>query len=179
MYILASQSPRRKELLSKVISDFVIIPADINEDIEVDDPFELPTKLSCLKAVEIFKDYPNDTIIAADTIVILNNKILGKPKTRDEAFNMLKELSSNEHYVATGYTIISKDKCITKLVTTKVYFNHLDDDLINEYIDSGSPFDTAGGYGIQDLEFKLVEKIEGSYTNVIGLPIEDLINDLI
>ncbi|MGM9858258.1 MAG: Maf family protein [Bacilli bacterium] len=179
MYILASQSPRRKELLSKIIKDFVIIPANINEDIKVNTPEELPLILSKLKAEEIFKAHQDDIIIAADTVVILDNKILGKPKNEKEAYKMLSSLSNRKHDVITGYTILSKEKFISRTIKTEVYFNKLDDQTIIDYIKTGSPFDKAGGYGIQDSEFKLVKQIKGSLSNVIGLPLESLANDLL
>ena len=174
MYILASKSPRRQELLKLLISDFSIEVSNVNESLIKDEPYKLSATLSKAKAKEIFNRHPNDIIIAADTIVIHKNKILGKPKDNNEAFAMLKELSGDSHDVVTGFTILSKDKCITKSVTTKVYFNELSDELINKYIQTGSPLDKAGAYGIQDKEFPLINKIEGSYYNVMGLPVEEL-----
>ena len=179
MYILASQSPRRKELLSQIISEFEIIPSNINENIKVNTPEELPLMLSKLKAEEIFKTHQDDTIIAADTIVVLDKKILGKPKNGKEAYKMLTSLSKKKHEVITRYTILSKEKCISRAIKTEVYFNKLNEQTIKEYIKTGSPFDKAGGYGIQDKEFNLVKKIKGSLSNVIGLPLESLANDLL
>ena len=143
MYILASQSPRRKELLSQIISEFKIIPSNINENIKVNTPEELPLMLSKLKAEEIFKTHQDDTIIAADTIVVLDNKILGKPKNEKEAYKMLTSLSNKKHEVITGYTILSKEKCISRAIKTEVYFNKLNEQTIKEYIKTGSPFDKA------------------------------------
>ncbi|MCH5172432.1 MAG: septum formation protein Maf [Erysipelotrichales bacterium] len=174
MYILASKSPRRQELLKMLISDFAIEVSNIDESLINDEPYNLSATLSKVKAEEIFKKHPSDIIIAADTIVIHKNKVLGKPKNNLDAFTMLKELSDDVHDVITGFTILSKDKCITKSVITKVYFNDLSDDLINKYIQTGSPLDKAGAYGIQDKEFPLIKKIEGSYYNVMGLPVEEL-----
>ena len=174
MYILASKSPRRQELLKLLIKDFVIEVPNINEGLIEDKPYNLSATLSKIKAEEIFKRHPKDIVIAADTVVIHKNKVLGKPKNNLEAFNMLKELSGDVHDVITGFTILSKEKCTTKSVMTKVYFNNLSDELINKYIQTGSPLDKAGAYGIQDKEFELIRKIEGSYYNVMGLPIEEM-----
>ena len=174
MYILASKSPRRQELLKLLISDFLIEVSNVDESLIKDDPYKLSATLSKIKAQEIFKRHPDDVVIAADTVVIHNNKVLGKPKNNIEAFKMLKELSDDTHDVITGFTILSKNKCITKSVLTKVYFNDLSDDLINSYIQTGSPLDKAGAYGIQDKEFTLIKKIKGSYYNVMGLPIEEM-----
>lgn len=179
MYILASQSPRRVELLKNIVSDFKVIPANIDENIKYNDASDLPLKLSFMKAVEVFKDHKDDTIIAADTIVIIDNKVLGKPRNKKEASQMLHMLSGKEHKVITGYTIISKSRYVSKKIATKVYFNELSDELINEYIETGSPLDKAGAYGIQDKEFPLIKKIEGSLSNVMGLPVESLQNELI
>ena len=174
MLILASASPRRKQLLSTIIKDFKIVVADIDENIEFDDVYELPVQLSFLKASAIFKDYQNDTIIASDTVVILDNHVLGKPKDKEDAKRILRMLSNKMHQVVTGYTILSKEKVITRKVITDVYFNDLSDELIDQYVATGSPLDKAGAYGIQDEQFALVNHIDGSYSNVMGLPLEDL-----
>ncbi len=174
MYILASKSPRRQELLKLLINDFKIEVSHIDESQIKAKPYELSAILSKLKAEDIFKFHQQDIIIAADTVVVHNGNILGKPKNSKEAFKMLKELSNDMHEVVTGFTVLSKDKCITKSVITKVYFNNLTDDLINRYIQTGSPFDKAGAYGIQDKEYPLIRKITGSFYNVMGLPIEEL-----
>lgn len=177
-YILASKSPRRNELLKMLIPDFIVEVSNVDESKIKEIPYKLSEKLSYLKAEAIFKKHPDATVIAADTIVILNNEILGKPKDEQDAFRMLKELSNNAHDVVTGFTIMSKDKCITKSVLTKVYFNELTDELINAYIATKSPLDKAGAYGIQDKNFPLIKKIDGSYYNVMGLPIEEMKNYL-
>ncbi len=174
MIILASKSPRRKELLGQLISDFNIIPPILDEYLY---PFE---KLSLEKAKIIAKNHPNDIIIAADTIVIKDDVVFGKPKDKDDAKRMLKELSNSFHQVKTVYTILSINKHIeiTRIITSIVYFNKLSPQLIDDYIKTNSPLDKAGGYGIQDKTFNLVNHIEGSYTNIVGLPIEELKKDL-
>lgn len=174
MIILASQSPRRRELIKKLTTDFVVIPSNVDESVLHISPSALPGELSKLKAYSIFSQYPHDTVLACDTVVILNNELMGKPKTKEEAKAMLHKLSSKKHVVISGYTFINKDKEVTRSVKTYVYFNKLSDELIDSYVESGSPMDKAGGYGIQDKEYDLVNHIEGSYDNVIGLPTEDI-----
>ena len=176
MFILASKSPRRKELLKEIIPEFKIVPSNVDEF-----KYSLD-ELSLVKALEIAKDYPNDIIISADTIVILNNKVFGKPQSKEEAFTMLKELSDKTHEVKTIYTVLSEKLHLshTRVITSKVYFNKLSDELINKYIASGSPLDKAGAYGVQDNnEFHIISHIEGSYTNIVGLPVDELRQDLI
>lgn len=174
MLILASQSPRRKELLRLITADFTVIPANIDEDVVVKVPSDLAKEISKLKAYEVFKNHPNETVLAVDTIVIIDNKVLGKPGSKAEARRMLETLSGRKHHVISGVTLLSRQKEININVMTEVYFNRLSDETIEKYIDSGSPFDKAGGYGIQDKEFDLVSHIVGSYYNVMGLPVEEL-----
>ena len=174
MIILASASPRRKELIKMLTNDFIVIPSDVDESIIHTEPHALPSELSKLKAYSIFSSYPNDTVIACDTIVILDGKIMGKPKSKEDAKRMLQELSNRKHVVISGYTYINKEKEITRTVRTYVYFNKLSEETIDAYIKSGSPMDKAGAYGIQDEEFNLVNHIEGSFYNVVGFPVEDI-----
>ena len=174
MLILASSSPRRKILIQKLFKDFIVISPDVDEDnvkCEIDN---LPATLSKLKAESIFKDHPDDIVLACDTIVVFNNEVLGKPKSKLDAKNMLRKLSGNIHKVMSGYTILSKDFLLTRTVTTYVHMNTLSDELINEYVEKGYSDGKAGSYGIQDKEYNLVNKIEGSYDNVVGLPTEDI-----
>ena len=174
MLILASESPRRRELIKKITNDFVVIPSNVDESLLHIAPHDLPGELSKLKAYSVFAKYPNDTVLSCDTVVILNGELMGKPKSKEDAKAMLKKLSGNKHVVISGYTYINKDREITRTVRTYVYFNKLSDELIDEYIKSGSPMDKAGAYGIQDQDFNLVNHIEGSFDNVIGLPVEDI-----
>ena len=125
MFILASASPRRKQLLATLINDFEIIVADIDENIEVSNVYDLPLELSKLKAYEVFKSHQDDIVLASDTIVLFNNEVLGKPKNKDDAKIMLQKLSNNKHLVITGYTILSKEKQISRSVITEVYFNEM------------------------------------------------------
>ena len=174
MIILASESPRRRELIKKITKEFTVIPANIDESVLHIPACDLPGELSKLKAYDIFARYPNDKVLACDTVVIIDGQILGKPHSKEEAKKMLQKLSGRKHVVISGYTIISKEKEVTRTVRTYVYFNKLSDELINTYIATGSPMDKAGAYGIQDQEFDLVNHIEGSFDNVIGLPTEDI-----
>ncbi len=175
MFILASNSPRRKSLLGEIIKDFKVVIKPIDE---TKYPID---KISYYKAIEVSKEYPDDIIISGDTVVILDNLILGKPKDKIDAYNKLKSLSNRTHEVKTSYTIYSKNKNIdvTRIVTSKVTFNDLSEDLISSYIAYGSCFDKAGAYGIQDNDkFPLIKKIEGSYNNIVGFPIEEIKEDL-
>lgn len=175
MLILASASPRREELLKKLVPSFKVIPANIDERVldNVLTPKDLPQEESKLKAYDVFRRYPNDEILSCDTIVIVDGKELGKPKTKEEAYRMLSFESGKKQIVLSGYTFLSKEKEITRTVRTEVYFNVLSEKQIHEYVDTFLPLDKAGSYGIQD-PYPLVKKIVGSFDNVMGLPTEDL-----
>ena len=173
MLILASKSPRRKELLSIITEDFVIRTADVDESLPCNiEPDKAVEYLSKIKA-EPFNNGV-DTVIGADTVVAVDGKILGKPKDRDDAYNMLRMLSGKYHSVFTGVTVIKPTGSITFSVETKVKFFDLTDDEINAYIDTSEPYDKAGSYGIQGRGALLVKKIEGDYFNVVGLPVSTL-----
>lgn len=176
-WILASASPRRKELLAELIKDFEIIPSQADESVQgYVSPKTLVGYLSAVKAEEVVKRPENagKIVVGSDTVVALGNRVLGKPKDETDAFRMLKLLSGKKHAVYTGVSFqIAKNgkyNTITKVDKTQVYFNDLSDEWIRAYIKSGSPMDKAGAYGIQD--GGLVKKIKGSYTNVVGLPLE-------
>ncbi len=173
--ILASKSPRRKELLKKIVNDFIIIPSDIDES-----KYPLD-EIAYHKALKIAKMYPSDLIISADTIVKINDEVLGKPKDKVDAKRMLLLLSDKTHEVITYYCIynFNKEICIRNAIHSYVTFNNLEDELIDKYISSLSPFDKAGAYGIQDKEYHLVRKLEGDEDNVIGMPISAIKKDLI
>ena len=179
MIILASASPRRKRLMQEEISScFNIIVPEIDESLsfkkfkEVKAIVKDIAKRKCLKIAD---EHPNDLVIAADTVVVINKKIIGKPKDKNDAYRILRLLSNQKHYVYTGYAIHQNEKLINGVTKSTVYFNDLSDELINAYIASGSPMDKAGAYGYQDnQDFALVKKINGSLTNVIGFPVEDI-----
>lgn len=167
--VLASQSPRRREILEKLGYSFLVEPAkkdeifdmsmDLNQSIEW---------VAYQKAKEVQEKYPEDCIIAADTVVVYDEEILGKPTTKEEATDYLVDLSGNEHEVKTGVCILFPHSEITFTETTKVLFKDLSDEEILEYVKAGTCMDKAGAYGIQECDF--VKKIEGSYSNVVGLP---------
>ena len=173
-YILASASPRRRELLGELGITPIVCPTDADETIE--------EKVTPCRFVEILSKrkadaYPrelgeNDILIASDTVVALGDVILGKPVDRRDAFDMLKSLSGKSHSVFTGITVESCEKSVTTHDETKVIFREMTDDEIWEYVDSGDPMDKAGSYGIQGEAGKFVSAIDGSLNNVIGLPTE-------
>lgn len=173
MLILASKSPRRRELLSLITTDFVVKSADVDETLPEDiSPQKAVEYLSKIKA-EPFNNGEN-IVIGADTVVAVDGKILGKPADRQQAFEMLKSLSGKYHSVFTGVTVIKPEKSVTFSVETKVKFFDLTDDEIDSYIATGECDDKAGAYGIQGKGSLLVEKIDGDYFNVVGLPISKL-----
>lgn len=178
--ILASQSPRRKQLLEQAGFTFAIIAADVDEtNPEGMDGALVPEFLSQKKASVIAAQYPDSTVIAADTVVLLGNEILGKPKDTADAKAMLQKLSGNMHRVVTGVCIQqgTGQKCFS--VTTEVYFRLLSEAQIDFYISQYQPFDKAGSYAIQEWIGMIgIEKINGDYYNVMGLPIGDVAKKL-
>lgn len=179
--ILASASPRRKELLEKIGLKFEIEPGDCEELADTDlETHEMVQMLSRKKAEVIARKYHNAIVIAADTVVLLGDKILGKPHSQAEARKMLRLLSGKSHVVITAFTIIDTDKkrTLSKSVETKVYIRKLNPKEINAYVKSGEPLDKAGAYAIQGLGSAIVEKIEGDYFNVVGLPLSALAESL-
>ena len=183
--VLASQSPRRKKLLEQIGLEFDILVTDVNEDlIKGMSPSKFAEELAKRKAIAAMQkiDDQNSIVIGADTIVIINEQILGKPQTTNEAFEMLSLLSNNTHSVITGVSIAdtATNKIITKHKKTKVTFRKLYPEEIRRYITSGSPMDKAGAYGIQDdFGAVFVSNIEGCYYNVVGLPLEMLYSELL
>lgn len=177
MFILASSSPRRQELLKKVIKDFVIIVPEVDERLLHLPPKDLAAEESKMKAYAISSKYPYDEVLACDTIVVLQGKILGKPASKEEAFQMLRMQSGKKQAVLSGYTYIGRGREITRTIATEVYFNELSDELIRDYIEKKMPLDKAGAYGIQD-GYPLIDHIDGSFDNVMGLPTEDLLTHL-
>ena len=173
MIILASKSPRRQELLKLITKDFVIKSANVDETIpEGFSPAQAVEYLSSIKAAPFANGM--DTVIGADTVVAFQGEILGKPENDEDAFRMLKLLSGKEHSVFTGVTVMKPDSRKTFSVETKVKFFELTDDEIIKYINTGEPADKAGAYGIQGYGSLLVEKIDGDYFNVVGLPVSQL-----
>ncbi len=173
--ILASASPRRHELLEQMGIRHVICPARGEERITRSHPGEAAQELSEQKAEETAGKYPDGIIIGADTVVALDNRILGKPADREEAREMLRSLSGRAHEVYTGVTLIQKEAGETRVKhsfysCTRVYMYPIEEKEIRKYVDSGDCDDKAGAYGIQGRAGAFVEKIEGDYNNVVGLP---------
>ncbi len=175
MLILASASPRRKELLSRICENFVVIPSMADETIDRVIPQEkIPLYLSEKKAMDIFSKHPDDVVLGCDTGVVIDGKLLGKPKDRQDTFKMLSHLSGKTHMVITGCTILCGKRKISFSTVTEVEFYVLTDDEIQNYINTGESADKAGGYGIQGKGALFVKRINGDYFNVVGLPISKL-----
>lgn len=179
--ILASLSPRRKELLEQAGIEIQIVPSHIDEaSRSLKTPREYAIDLSFAKAEAVSNIYPESWVLAADTIVVIENQILGKPDSQDQAIEMLKKLNNKTHMVFTGFSIANKAKKLTvkKAVETRVCFKSLSDQEIKWYVNTKEPFDKAGGYGIQGVGAFLVRSIQGSYSNVVGLPVCEVIETL-
>ncbi len=179
MIILSSASPRRHDILYEFGIMHKVIPANIDEEMLNNlTPQENVERLSYLKAESILKDHLNDIVIGADTIVVINNEILGKPKDYNDAFKMLKKLQNNVHEVITGVSILTKDLTITFSDISKVYFKEMTDEEIDTYIKNDYVYDKAGSYAIQSEYMHYIDHIDGSYYNIVGLPIERLLEEL-
>ena len=180
--ILASSSPRRRYLLKQAGLEFEVIPSRFDESsVAAASPVAYAKELAEKKAEEISDKYPESWVIGADTIVLIDGLILGKPEDRDHARQMLHRLSGQTHQVVTGYCIRCKSagKCISDTTQTDVQFKVLSTQEIEWYIHTSEPFDKAGAYAIQGLGTFLVKTINGSYTNVVGLPVCEVIECLI
>ena len=182
-YILASASPRRKEILESVGLDFEIIVADADESSKTHDPVELTKELASLKGRAVMGrlvsegGYDDQTvIISADTVVVCNGEILGKPKSRDDAERMLRMLSGRTHEVVSGVALTYGGKTVTDASVTRVTFDTLDEGFLARYLDSSEPYDKAGAYAVQGIAATVVNKIEGCYFGVVGLSINCLVN---
>lgn len=177
--ILASASPRRKELLELAGLSFSVQTADVDEKITKGVlPPEAVAQLAKQKAKAVAKNNKSSLVIGADTVVCIDNEILGKPASREEAYSMLRRLSGREHFVYTGVCLVCEEKTISFSEKTSVTFYELSDEEINSYINSGDCYDKAGAYGIQSKGCVLVEKINGDYFNVVGLPIAKTIREI-
>ncbi|TSB46234.1 Maf family protein [Alkalicoccobacillus porphyridii] len=172
--ILASSSPRRKELLQQLRYQFTIRTSEADERLEPDwRPEDAVLHLSRKKAEAVFAMHPEAVVIGADTIVVVDDVIVGKPSNRQAAVTMLKHLSGRRHQVLTGVTIISARKTTSFYNQTDVQMYDLSDKEIDQYVESGEPFDKAGSYGIQGLGAMLVKQIHGDYYSVMGLPLAE------
>jgi len=175
--ILASASPRRKELLEKIGLKFEVDASGCDEEINAGlDPQEIVRQLSIKKAKSVAARHKNAIVIAADTIGVMGDKILGKPHTENEACKMLQVISGKSHLVITGFSILdtATNKIVTGIANTRVYIKKLTGQEIDAYVKTGEPLDKAGAYAIQGIGAVIVEKIEGDYYNVMGLPLNAL-----
>jgi len=179
--ILASGSPRRKEILENVGLTFTVAKSSYEEDMSLFmEPEELAVHLSSGKATDVARQHQNSVIIAADTFIVLGDTVLGKPHTPEITKATLELISGQMFRVVTGYTIIdtATEKHISKAVVTNVYIKKLSEEEIDAYIATGEPLDKAGAFGIQGRGALFVEKIEGDYFNVVGLPLFSLVESL-
>lgn len=183
--ILASGSPRRQEILGQCGVCFDIVPSKKEEKTKNTEPELVVKELALVKAEDIFRKCASEDciVIGADTIVTLDNKILGKPKDEEEAFSMLKSIQGRSHDVYTGVAIFilkgDETKCVNFAEATKVNVREMSDQMIREYVLTGEPADKAGGYGIQGAFAPFVESIEGDYYNVVGLPISKIYYEML
>lgn len=181
--ILASGSPRRRELLSQIGIEYEVISSNVNEKTEEAQPDLMVMDLSRQKASEVASKVQTGTIVlGADTVVSVDGKILGKPASKEDAFRMIKSLSGRMHSVYTGVTLIKKvhdkDKIISFAEKTEVYVKEMSNEEIWSYIESKEPMDKAGAYGIQGRFAAFVEKINGDYNNIVGLPVSKVYDKL-
>lgn len=177
--VLASASPRRQELLRSLISDFMVVPADLDESrLTSPDPWECAQRTAREKALFVAERHPDALVIGGDTVVALPHeggwRQLGKPTTKRDARRMLRELSGRTHTVVTGVCLRWPDGLSAFTEATKVTFHTLSDEEIQAYVATGSPMDKAGAYGLQDESQSFIARVEGSVSNVIGLPMEKL-----
>ncbi len=172
--VLASASPRRKQYLSYLGLPFEVVVPDVDEStVDGESPQQLVMRLSKLKAKAVSQRLSDSeaVIIAADTVVAYKGQVLGKPQNDDDAFNMIKMLQGDTHEVYTGCTILKGDRISNFAVSTKVTFASLDDELIRTYVNSGESRDKAGSYALQGIAAMLIQKVDGSVSTVVGLPI--------
>lgn len=180
-FILASASPRRQQLLREIGLQFDVIPGDVNEDFLLDElPVDYVTRMSREKSYAIAEQMPDAWVLGADTIVIIDGEVLGKPQTRENAREMLKKLSGREHRVITGFTIVKKSAqtVVSQVVESSVAFKEIEMDEMEWYINSPEPYDKAGAYAVQGMAGYFVKEIHGSYTNVVGLPLTEVVTVL-
>jgi len=174
-WVLASTSPRRQELLKLLLPDFEVVPSGVDESLHAAErPETMVARLAREKALAVQGRRPSACIIGADTVVLCEEVILGKPASHEEAKSVLRQLSGKTHQVLTGVCLLHEDTLLVECSTTHVTFCHLTGLEIENYVRSGEPFDKAGAYAIQGLGARFVEKIEGCHFNVVGLPVSRL-----
>lgn len=171
MIILASGSPRRKELLKKICENFIVEVCEEEELQTADNPKDLAIKNAKIKAESIARRHEKDIVIGADTIVTLNGKIFGKPEGELGAKKMLRELAGKKHEVITGLAIVADKKIFTAAEVTEVFFGEMTDEEISDYVATGEPLDKSGSYALQGGAAKFIKKIHGDWSNVVGLPL--------
>ena len=178
--ILVSASPRRRQILEEAGFRFEVIPTAVDESFDPDLPAEKVPEVLARRKVEAFPyEDPRQIILGADTVVIVNGRILNKPEDRQEAVEMLKGLSDNTHRVVTGVCIRANNSLITFSDTTLVHFKALSPQEIDYYVDHFSPYDKAGGYGVQDFIGMVgIDRLEGSFYNVMGQPVHQVYHHL-
>ena len=179
-YILASASPRRKEILENLGLKFSVITSDADESSDITDPEALTKELAKRKGLAVYElllkkgELTDTVIISADTVVYCDGEILGKPHNKNDAERMIRMLSGKAHTVTSGVALIYNGKTYSAAATTKVFFDELDENFINDYINSDEPYDKAGSYAIQGKAAPVISKIDGCYFNVVGLPVNCL-----
>jgi septum formation protein len=172
MLVLASASPRRQELLRNAGFEFAVQPANIPEELRLgEEPKTFAERLASEKALAVSQQRTNDIVLGADTIVIIEGEILGKPRDPEDAFRMLRMLSGRTHQVVTGICLIGPGFSDVRSETTSVNMTSLTDEEIHAYVVTGEPSDKAGAYGIQGIASRWISRIEGDYFNVVGLPV--------
>jgi septum formation protein len=178
--ILASESPRRRELLASLGLDFDIIVSGVEEDrLEKETPEQHAIRLAIEKATSVSEQYPDAVVIGADTIVIIDNEILGKPANEKHALQMLRKLSGRTHQVITGFAILKNTNVLVHTgIRSFVTFKVLSEEELNWYVQTVEPYDKAGAYAVQGIGAFFIKKIEGSFTNVIGLPLAEIVEAL-
>lgn len=178
MIVLGSSSPRRKELLEMLGLKFIVYSPNIDENFDLKDPIALSEKTALEKGKAVSLVYPNATVIAADTIVLVDKMILGKPKSKEDAFKMIKEIQGKMHYVITSVYLGKNLNYKIFSEKTKVWISPMTDKEIEDYVNTDEPYDKAGGYAIQGLFARFVERIDGDFYNVMGLPLNRVYNEL-
>ncbi len=178
--VLASASPRRREFLERLGIAFTLVPAEVDEALWPGESAEdAALRLAVSKARAVAALHPGRAVLAADTLVSLGSRILGKPEDQESARRMIELLSGRQHEVVTGYCLIHEDQEESGLAVSKVHFRRLSPAEIAAYVQSGEPLDKAGGYAVQGLGAALVEEVSGSYTNVVGLPLSRVVELLL
>jgi septum formation protein len=175
MLVLASSSPRRRELLANAGIDFIVDPANVDETQQPDEaPLDFAVRLATEKAEAVGRKHTRDLVLGADTVVIVDGEVLGKPADQADATRMLRLVRGRTHEVSTGIALVSGRRVVTHIETTSVVVGKITDTEIQDYVESGEPMDKAGAYAIQGRASRWISRIEGDYFNVVGLPVAAL-----